>query len=53
MEKKTPKQKIFIIKKVINQKKWSNEEDEQLIKIVQENNEKNWKKMERNSIKFS
>ena len=41
----TRKNKIFSIKKVINQKKWSNEEDEQLIKIVQENNEKNWKKI--------
>ena len=41
----TRKNKIFTIKKVINQKKWSNEEDEQLIKIVKENNEKNWKKI--------
>ena len=41
----TRKNKIFSIKKVINQKKWSNEEDELLIKIVQENNEKNWKKI--------
>ena len=39
------KKKYFSIKKVINQKKWTNEEDEQLIKIVKENNEKNWKKI--------
>jgi hypothetical protein len=39
------KQKIFSIKKVRNQKKWSKEEDEKLINIVQENNEKNWKKI--------
>ena len=41
----TRKNKIFSIKKVINQKKWSNEEDVLLINIVKENNEKNWKKI--------
>ena len=43
MEKKTPKQKIFIIKKVINQKKWSKDEDEELIKLVTSHNGKKWK----------
>ena len=40
MEAKTPKQKIFKIKKVINQKKWSKEEDEKLIQVVTSHNEK-------------
>ena len=43
MEEEIRKQKIFSIKKVKHQKKWSKEEDEKLINIVQENNEKNWK----------
>ena len=37
------KQKIFIIKKVINQKKWTKEEDNQILNLVKENNGKNWK----------
>ena len=43
MEEDIRKQRIFSIKKVKHQKKWSKEEDEKLINIVQENNEKNWK----------
>ena len=39
------KQKIFIIKKVINQKKWTQEEDNQLLNLVKENNGKNWKEI--------
>ena len=45
MEEDIRKQKIFSIKKVKHQKKWSKEEDEKLINIVQENNEKNWKQI--------
>ncbi len=45
MEEDIRKQKIFNIKKVKHQKKWSKEEDEKLINIVQENNEKNWKQI--------
>ena len=45
MEEEIRKQKIFSIKKVKHQKKWSKEEDEKLINIVQENNEKNWKQI--------
>ena len=48
MEKKTPKQKIFIIKKVINQKKWSKDEDEELIKQVISHNGKKWKEIASN-----
>ena len=48
MEKKTPKQKIFIIKKVINQKKWSKDEDEELIKLVSSHNGKKWKEIASN-----
>ncbi len=43
MEENKNKQKIFTIKKVINQKKWSKEEDSELINIVEQNKEKNWK----------
>ena len=39
------KQKIFIIKKVIKQKKWTKEEDNQLLNLVKENNGKNWKEI--------
>ena len=39
------KQKIFIIKKVIKQKKWTKEEDKQLIELVQTHNEKKWKEI--------
>ncbi len=48
MEKKTPKQKIFIIQKVINQKKWSKDEDEELIKLVSSHNGKKWKEIASN-----
>ena len=43
MEENKNKPKIFTIKKVINQKKWSKEEDSELINIVEQNKEKNWK----------
>ena len=43
MEEKIKKPKIFIIKKVINQKKWTKEEDEELIKLVSIHNGKKWK----------
>ena len=43
------KKKIFEIKKVINQKKWSKEEDKKLIKLVEENKGKNWKEI---ALKF-
>ena len=39
------KEKIFIIKKVIHQKKWSKEDDKKLITLVEKNNCKNWKKI--------
>ena len=39
------KEKIFIIKKVIHQKKWSKEDDKKLINLVEKNNGKNWKKI--------
>ena len=45
MGEEVRKEKIFIIKKVINQKKWSKEEDKELIDLVQKNNEKNWKEI--------
>ena len=48
MEAKTPKQKIFKIKKVINQKKWSKEEDEKLIQVVTSHNGKKWKEIASN-----
>ena len=39
------KEKIFLIKKVINQKKWTKEEDLNLIKLVKNYNGKNWKEV--------
>ncbi len=48
MEKKPSKSKIFNIKKVINQKKWTKEEDEELIKLVKTHNGKKWKEIASN-----
>ena len=48
MEKKQSKPKIFNIKKVINQKKWTKEEDEELIKLVKSHNGKKWKEIASN-----
>ena len=48
MEKKSSKPKIFNIKKVINQKKWTKEEDEELIKLVKSHNGKKWKEIASN-----
>ena len=48
MEKKQSKPKIFNIKKVINQKKWTKEEDEELIKLVKTHNGKKWKEIASN-----
>jgi hypothetical protein len=42
---KPNKEKIFIIRKVLNQKKWTKEEDKQLIELVQTHNEKKWKEI--------
>ena len=42
---KPNKEKIFIIRKVLNQKKWTKEEDKQLIELVQSHNEKKWKEI--------
>ena len=39
------KKPIFSIKKVINQKKWSKEEDLKLLNLVKENNGKKWKEI--------
>lgn len=38
-----PSKKIFSIRKVKNQNKWNKEEDNQLIKLAQQYNEKNWR----------
>ena len=48
MNGKTSKEKIFKIKKVINQKKWSKEEDEKLLKLVISHNGKKWKEIASN-----
>ena len=48
MEKKQSKPKIFNIKKVINQKKWTKEEDEELRKLVKSHNGKKWKEIASN-----
>ena len=40
-----PKEKIFLIKKVINQKKWTKEEDLDLINLVQNYKGKKWKEV--------
>ncbi len=40
-----PKEKIFLIKKVINQKKWTKEEDLDLINLVQKYKGKKWKEV--------
>jgi hypothetical protein len=42
---KSNKEKIFSIRKVLNQKKWTKEEDKQLIELVQTHNEKKWKEI--------
>ena len=42
---KSNKEKIFLIRKVLNQKKWTKEEDKQLIELVQTHNEKKWKEI--------
>ena len=42
------KKPIFSIKKVINQKKWSKEEDLKLLNLVKENNGKKWKEIASN-----
>ena len=42
---KSNKEKIFLIRKVLNQKKWTKEEDKQLIELVQSHNEKKWKEI--------
>ena len=42
---KPNKEKIFLIRKVLNQKKWTKEEDKQLIELVQSHNEKKWKEI--------
>ena len=42
---KPNKEKIFIIRKVLNQKKWTKEEDKQLIELVQSHKEKKWKEI--------
>ena len=39
------KKPIFSIKKVINQKKWSKDEDSKLLNLVKENNGKKWKEI--------
>jgi len=41
-------EKIFLIKKIKNQKKWNKIEDKKLIELAKEYNEKNWKKISSN-----
>lgn len=42
---------IFAIKKIKNQKKWTKEEDEQLISLAERFSEKNWKEISKRFVK--
>jgi hypothetical protein len=42
---------IFSIKKIKNQKKWTKEEDEQLISLAEKYSEKNWKEISKRFVK--
>jgi hypothetical protein len=50
LDKHNPK-KIFCIKKVKNQKKWTKEEDLQLISLAEKYNEKHWKEISNKFLK--
>ena len=46
-------EKIFLIKKIKNQKKWNKIEDKKLIELAKEYNEKKWKEISLNFINKS
>jgi hypothetical protein len=49
--KRTKMERIFSIKKVKNQKKWTREEDELLIALAEKYNEKHWKEISKRFVK--
>jgi hypothetical protein len=51
LKRTQPETKIFSIKKIKNQKKWTREEDELLIALAEKYNEKHWKEISKRFVK--